>query len=159
YKLVTVGTLSTPTIQAQQLLLPYPQYTGVSENVAYLGNATYHSLQMKVEKRFSQGGTVLAAYTFSKMITDVETLTSWLDTGFGGNGSLQDPHNLRNEKALSSYDSRSRLTVSYALDLPFGKGKKYLNSTNPVASRVISGWSASGTSTFQDGFPLALATG
>jgi len=156
FGLVTVGSLSLPTVQRQQLLLPYPEYTGVSENVAYLGNASYHSLQMKVEKRFSEGGTVLAAYTFSKMITDVETLTSWLDTGFGSNGSLQDPNNLRNEKALTSYDSRQRLTASYTVDLPVGKGKRYLNGGNAFATKTISGWSVSGTTTIQEGFPLAL---
>jgi hypothetical protein len=156
FGLVQVGTLSTQTIKAGQLLLPFPQYTGVTESGGYLGNATYHSLQMKVEKRFSEGGTVLAAYTFSKLIGDVESLTSWLDTGVGTT-SLQDPNNLRAEKSLSGFDSRQRLTISYALDLPVGKGKKYLNGGNAVVQKFTSGWTMSGTSTFQDGFPLALS--
>ena len=156
FGLVTVGALSQPTVRKGQLLLPYPQYTGVTESGAYLGNSSYHSLQMKVEKRFTAGGTVLAAYTFSKLITDVETLTGWLDSGFGGGGSLQDPNNLRNEKALSGFDSRQRLTLSYALDLPVGKGKKFLNGGNAAVQKVTSGWTVSGTSTFQGGFPLAL---
>src|SRR5262249_54152851 len=92
----------------------------------------------------------------SKLITDLETLTGWLDTGFGSAGSLQDPNNLRAEKALSSYDSRQRLTISYALDLPVGHGKRYLNAGNAVVQKTVSGWSLSGTSTFQQGFPLAL---
>jgi hypothetical protein len=77
------------------------------------------------------------------------------DTGVGGS-SLQDPNNLRAEKSLSGFDSRQRLTVAYALDLPFGKNKKLLRTTNPVADKLVSGWSVSGTSTFQEGFPLAL---
>ncbi len=159
FGLVSVGNLSQPTVARQQLLLPFPQYTGVNEQGAYLGNSTYHSLQMKVEKRFSEGGTVLAAYTFSKMLGDVESLTSWLDAGVGGT-SLQDPNNLRNEKALSGFDSRRRLTVAYALDIPIGKGKRFLNGGPAIAQKFTSGWTMSGTSTFQDGFPLAMsATG
>ena len=155
FGLIPVGTLSAATVKEGQLLLPFPQYTGVSESGGYLGNATYHALQMKVEKRFSEGGTVLAAYTFSKLISDVESLTSWLDTGVGTT-SLQDPNNLRAEKALSGFDSRQRLTLSYALDLPIGKGKKYLNGGNTAVQHMTSGWTMSGTSTFQQGFPLAL---
>jgi len=89
----------------------------------------------------------------------VESLTNWLDTGVGGT-SLQDPNNLRNEKALSGFDSRRRLTLSYVLDLPIGKGKRFLNGGPIIAQKLVSNWSISGTSTFQDGFPLALtATG
>jgi len=155
FGLIPVGTLSAATVKAGQLLLPFPQYTGVSESGGYLGNASYHSLQMKVEKRFSAGGSVLGAYTFSKIIGDVESLTSWLDTGVGTT-SLQDPNNLKAEKSLSGFDSRQRLTVAYALDLPFGKGKKYLNGGAPIVQKFTSGWTASGTSTFQMGNPLAL---
>jgi len=155
FGMVQTGALSQPTVRAGQLLLPFPQYTGVSESGGYLGNATYHSLQMKVEKRFAEGGTVLAAYTFSKLIGDVETLTSWLDTGVGGS-SLQDPNNLRAEKSLSGFDSRQRLTLAYAIDLPFGKGRRFAPSVHGAASKVVSGWSVSGASTFQEGFPLAL---
>jgi len=137
--------------------LPFPEYTGVSESGGYYGNATYHSLQMKVEKRFSQGGTVLGAYTFSKLIADVGSLTTWLDSGVGlGSNTPQDPNNLRAEKALAGFDSRQRLTVSYALDLPFGAGQKYLHGGNAVVQKFTSGWTVSGGSTFQDGFPIAL---
>jgi hypothetical protein len=155
FGLVQTGALSQPTVRRGQMLLPFPQYTGVSESGGYLGNANYHSLQMKVEKRFSEGGTVLAAYTFSKLIGDVESLTSWLDAGVGTT-SLQDPNNLKAEKAVSSFDSRQRLTVSYALDLPVGKGKRFLNGGNGAVQKFTTGWTMSGTSTFQMGFPLGL---
>jgi hypothetical protein len=155
FGLVQTGTLSVATVKRGQLLLPFPQYTGVSESGGYLGNANYHSLQMKVEKRFSEGGTVLAAYTFSKLIGDVESLTSWLDTGVGAT-SLQDPNNLKAEKAISGFDSRQRLAVSYALDLPVGKGKRFLNGGNSAVQKFTSGWTMSGTTTLQMGFPLAL---
>lgn len=163
YGLVKTGTLSAPTVAQQQLLLPHPQYTSVSEAYANVFDSSYHALQMKVEKRFSHGGTVLAAYTFSKLLADVASLTGWLDQNSGSPGlntSLQDPNNLRAEKALASFDSRNRLVVSYSIDLPFGPNQKFLNGGNGFQKRLVGGWSMSGISTFQNGFPIALtATG
>ncbi|MBV8730659.1 MAG: TonB-dependent receptor, partial [Acidobacteriia bacterium] len=163
YGLVKTGTLSAPTVTQAQLLLPFPEYTSVSEAYANVFHSTYHALQMKVEKRFSQGGTVLAAYTFSKLMSDVASLTGWLDQNAGSPGyltSLQDPNNLSAEKALATFDSRSRLTVSYAVDLPFGPSHKFLSGGNGVEKKLVGGWSVSGIATFQDGLPIALtATG
>jgi hypothetical protein len=157
FGLVQTGTLSQPTVKQGQLLLPFPEYTGVSESGGYLGNSTYHSLQMKVERRFSHGGTVLAAYTFSKLIGDVGSLTTWLDSGVGlASNTPQNPNNLRAEKSLAGFDSRQRLTVAYAVDLPFGKGQRFLQGGNAVTQKFTSGWAISGGSTFQEGFPLAL---
>ena len=154
---VQTGALSQPTVKEGQLLLPFPEYTGVSESGGYLGNSTYHSLQMKVEKRFAEGGTVLAAYTFSKLIADVGSLTTWLDSGVGlASNTPQDPNNLRAEKSLAGFDSRQRLTVAYAVDLPIGQSQRFLNGGNAAVQKLTSGWSVSGGSTFQDGFPLGL---
>uniref|UniRef100_Q026X8 Cna B domain protein n=1 Tax=Solibacter usitatus (strain Ellin6076) TaxID=234267 RepID=Q026X8_SOLUE len=156
YGLVKTGTLSQPTVQQGQLLLPYPEYTGVSEGGGYVGNSSYHALQMKVERRFSHGGTVLAAYTFSKLLGDVASRTGWLDSGVGAAPGAQNPYNLRAEKSLAGFDSRQRLALSYAVDLPIGKDQKFLNGGNGAVQKFTSGWSVSGTSTFQLGYPLAL---
>jgi hypothetical protein len=64
---------------------------------------------------------------------------------------------MRAEKALAGFDSRNHLVISYALDLLIGKGQKFLNGGNGFAQGFSSGWSMSGTLTFQDGYPLALA--
>lgn len=152
FGLIANGILSQPTVQRGQLLLPFPQYTSVPDVGGYVGKSVYHSLQVKVEKRFRSGGTVLSSYTFSKNITDVETLTTWLDQVAG----VQDFTNLRAERSLSSFDSRQRLTVGYALDLPFGKGQRFLPGVHGFADRIISGWGIDGVTTFQKGFPLGF---
>jgi hypothetical protein len=163
YGLVKTGTLTPPTVTQAQLLLPFPEYTSVSEAYADVFDSSYHALQMKVEKRFTRGGTVLASYTFSKLMADVASLTGWLDQNSGSPGyltSLQDPNNLRAEKALSTFDARSRLTVSYSVDLPLGPGHKFFNGASVLDKKLAAGWSVSGISTFQDGLPIALtATG
>ena len=155
YGLISNGTLTQPTVELAQLELPFPQYTSGSDPGAYFGNSSYQALQAKVEKRFSSGGTLLVAYTFSKIISDVETLTTWLD-GPTGVAGIQNWYNLRQEYALSSFDSRSRLTFSYVVDLPFGKGHKFLSGVHGAADKLVSGWGFNGLSTFQDGFPLGL---
>ena len=79
FGLVNVGALSQRTVTQGQLSLRYPQYTGFVQRTSYQGNSTYHALQMKAERRFGSGGTVLGSYTFSKLLTDVESLTEWLN--------------------------------------------------------------------------------
>ena len=155
YGLISTGALSQPTVQYGQLLLPFPEYTSLSAPAHYNGDSTYHALEAKLEKRFSSGGTLTAAYTFSKILTDAETLTTWLDSGTGVAG-VQNWYNLNGEKALSSFDSRQRLVVGYVYDLPFGKGKRFLSGVRGFSDRLISGWGIDGVTTLQKGFPLGL---
>jgi hypothetical protein len=155
YGLVANGALTQPTVQLGQLMLPFPQYTAGLDPGAYMGNSVYHAFQGKVEKQFSSGGTLLASYTFSKMISNVETLTTWLDAGTGVAG-IQDWYNLKNERAISSFDSRQRLTISYVLDLPIGKGQKLLSGVTGPVEKLVSGWGVNGLTTFQMGFPLSI---
>ncbi len=159
YGLITYGTLAQPTVQRGQLLLPYPQYLSLHDYAARVGDSTYHSLQMKAEKRLPGGGMLLAAYTFSKSIGNAETYTSWLESGSASNASAepQDYSNLKGERSLGSFDVRQRLTVSYVVDLPLGKGKKFLSGVKGPADRIISGWGINGMSTFQMGFPLGFS--
>lgn len=156
YGLISNGTLSQPTIQRQQLLRPYPQYTSVPNPTGNFGTSSYHSLQLRAEKRFGAGGTVLGTYTFSKLISNVESNTSgWLDSATGV-GGIQDNNNLALEKSLSSFDSRQRFVLSYVVDLPFGKGKAFLSGVHGFTDKLVSGWGVNGVTTLQMGFPLAL---
>jgi hypothetical protein len=155
YGLIQNGPFSQPKVQQGLLLMPFPQYTSLPDPGGYRGNSAYHSLQVKAEKRFASGGTLLAAYTFSKVIADVETLTTWLDSANGVSG-IQNWNDFRSERALSSFDSRQRLTVSYVYDLPLGHGQRLLGSAHGFADRLVSGWGINGVSTFQMGFPLGF---
>jgi hypothetical protein len=143
-----------------QLLRPFPQYTGYNAEAITNRSSIYHSMEVKMEKRFHEAGTVLASYTFSKSIANVDAPDTWLETGGvgGGIGAVQDTYNLRAERALSSFDARSRLVVSYAVDLPFGKGKKLLGGVTGVPAKLVSGWGMDGVTTFQTGFPLFFTT-
>lgn len=157
--IITNGTgLSAANTTLGQLLLPYPQYTGYSIGASGFSSSIYNSLQAKLEQRTKGGGTLLISYTLSKMITtgDVDSLTSWLEsTGAAG---IQDWNNLKDERSLSSYDVPQRLVASYVIDLPFGRGKRFLPGASGVAGKLISGWGAEGVTTYQRGFPLNFGT-
>src|SRR5436190_23825193 len=82
YGIIATGTLSTPTIQLGQLLRPFPQFTSVIATNNSYGDSIYHSLQAKLERRFSNGFSFLLSYTYSKLIDDV--LPSTANLGFAG---------------------------------------------------------------------------
>jgi hypothetical protein len=149
--------LSSATTTIGNLLLPFPQYNGLQYAGAGGFGSNYNSLQATLQKRFAGGGTVLAAYTWAKLLSNTDTITSWLEPG--GKGGIQDWDNLRAEKSLSSQNVPQHLIVSYVLDLPFGKDKRFASDASPLANKVIGGWGLDGVTTFQNGFPINISSG
>src|SRR5947208_3224760 len=151
------GELAQGNLKFGQLDRPFPQYTGLNLNGQGCCGSTYNSLQAVVTKRFQGGGTLLVAYTNAKLLSNTDTLTSWLEGGTtGGVGAIQDWNNLAGERSLSSQNVAQRMVISYVLDLPLGKGKVLLSNVSGVAGKLVSGWGIDGTTTFQTGFPLKL---
>ena len=149
---ITVGTLSQRTVTQGQLLRPFPQFGNVSVHAVHQGNASYHSLQLKLRRRFSRGFSMLAAYTASKLLTNAG---SRLSINFANPG-FQNSNNLRGEKAFSNVDVPRRFVLSYNWELPFGKG--HVLASNRVLRNVVGGWQLNGVTTAQKGFPLGLGT-
>lgn len=161
YGKVQSGTMAGKTVQAGQLLRPFPQYNNLTNASAFNRNSQYHSLQLKTERRFRNGGVLLASYAWSKVISDTDTTTGWLESpnvGGGGTPTQQNFNNLRLEKSLSSFDVSHRFVLSYVIDLPFGRGRRFLNSISGPAGKLVSGWGVNGITTFQVGFPLKFTT-
>jgi hypothetical protein len=137
-----------------QALLPYPQYCGplqgLNENA---GNSTYHSLQLKAEKRLANGLWFLASYTWSKLLTDADN--NQLDGAIGGQalaGAIS-PFERRRNKALALQDVPQTFVFSTTYDLPFGKNKRWLNSPGFI-DRIVGGWSLSTILRFNSGSPF-----
>ena len=158
YGVVTAAgsPLAQPTVSLGQLLRPYPQYNGVSFAGQGIGDSTYESLQVTAQKRFSGGNSILVAYTHAKLISNTDTITGWLEAG--GTGGVQDWNNLKAEKSLASFDTPDRLVVSYVMDVPVGKGRKYMANSNGFVNAAIGGWGVEGVTTVQSGFPLHFGT-
>jgi hypothetical protein len=151
------GGLSPTGLIQGQLDRPFPQYGGLNLNGFGCCSSNYNSLQVSVSRRFSGGGTILVAYTNAKLLSNTDTLTSWLEGGNGGVGGIQDWNNLKGERSLSSQDVPQRLVISYVLDLPFGKGKRFMGDASGAVGRVVSGWGLDGVTSFQRGFPLKFS--
>ncbi|MCC6858006.1 MAG: TonB-dependent receptor, partial [Bryobacterales bacterium] len=131
----TVGNTNARRIYA-------PDYASIIsyENVI---NSTYHALQLTLNKRFSQGFTVLASYSYSKSLDGM----SLDEDGFNG----QDPMNMSADKALSDFDVRQRLVASFLWEIPgpaAGPGKW-----------VLGGWQANGIVVAQAGTPFTVTSG
>jgi hypothetical protein len=154
YGLVGTGPLAQPTVPRGQLLLPFPQYTGVySPSIAGF-NATYNALEMKYQRRLHAGGNILVSYAWSKNLGNSETVNGHTETA--APGLPQDFTNWTAEKSLISYDVPHLVTLSYVLDLPIGKGRKLLGNVSGVADKLVSGWGINGVTLLESGFPLAL---
>jgi hypothetical protein len=149
------SSLNGATIAQGQLLLPHPQFTSFAGRGLNAGSSTYHALQATFEKRLPFGATVLASYSWSKFISDVDSLQDFLEHGTPG--VVQNSADLRAEKSLTSYDVPQRLVLGYTVDLPFGKGRKWLGNIAGFSDKMVSGWGIGGITTFQSGFPLALS--
>src|SRR6185436_103217 len=71
YRIIKDGPLAEPTVQRQQLLRPYPQFTSVVRDSPAYGNSVYHSAQLRYSKQMAHGVGALVAYTFSKNMNDI----------------------------------------------------------------------------------------
>jgi hypothetical protein len=116
-----------------------------------LSSSTYHSMQAKFDRRFAHGFSLLANFTWSKLIDD--SSSDW--GGFWSLDALgQDFYNRRAERSVSAGDVPLRLTVAPIYELPFGPGRKWAQSG--VAGQVIGGWRVTGIYTVSNGYPFGI---
>jgi hypothetical protein len=121
---------------------PYPQLI----NVLYGDNGatqTYNGLQFEAERRMAAGLSFQAGYTWQKTLTDAD------DEGTPWGPQIEDPYNRMRYKANSAWVPRQRLTLNSIYQLPFGKGRRWMQS-GPV-SHILGGWQISGMAAFQTG--------
>jgi hypothetical protein len=125
-----------PTVA--QALRPFPQYCGnlfgENENA---GKSFYNSFQLKVEHRLSSGLWFLGSYTLSKLLNTADIIQSVSLTG-GPEGVIS-PYERNRNKALSLDDVPQILQLSFMYELPFGQGKRFLNSGG-VKNKILGGW-------------------
>jgi hypothetical protein len=140
YPLLPKTNLASTTVPRSQLLRPYPQFTGVSSN-QNLGYSWYHSMQVRVEKRFSHDLSASLSYTWSKLMEAISFLNA------------VDP---MPEEVISSQDRTHRTALTFLYELPVGRGKAWAGAGNAFVSTLISGWQVQGIYTLQSGAPLGF---
>jgi hypothetical protein len=133
-------------------VIPYPAL-GPIEYRENNGNSNYHGGELTVEKRFSRGLFFRTGYTYSKSIDESQE-----HLAAGGTGSFtQNARNLRERRGPSDFDILHHFTAGYIYELPFGRGRSYLNEG--MLSHVLGGWRISGTSGIRTGRPFTIRAG
>jgi len=146
------STLSLATVQAFQLLRPYPELLNVKALNVGAGHSSYEAGQLTVERRLAQGLAVTFGYAFSKAEDNVGEQTSVAGTM----NTFQDTYCFVCDKALSDQNQQNTLRWSTRYDLPFGPGKPMLN--RGLASRALGGWALGAFYTFDSGRPVAVSS-
>ncbi len=136
------------TSNLARALKPYPQYNNVITGSGgdHSGHSSYHSLIVKVNRRYAKDLILDASYVFSKMFTDSDSM--W------GSGAALDQYNRRLDKALSASDRTHEAKVNWVYNFPIGKGQRWLN--RGFLSQAIGGWRAGVVERYASGTPLAF---
>lgn len=138
------GQSTTQNIDSRRIYAPaFASVQGYASD----GNASYHGLQVVVNKRFSHFYTVSLAYAYQKSIDEAstsETSDNWFP---------QDPYNRRGSRSLSDFDTRQRAVISWIWELPV------LRSQRGFLGRAFGGWQFAGIATLQKGTPIAITSG
>jgi hypothetical protein len=145
---------STSTTSQLQLDYPYPQFSGFDIASPPWANLSYEALQLRLEKRFSNGLQFLATYVWSKSIDDSSIPGNAGGTGGGAAPKPLDPNNLKLARSVSQYNIPQVFQFSYVYQLPFGRGKHFGAKMNRVLDAIIGGWQTNGIWRFDDGQPL-----
>jgi hypothetical protein len=129
---------------------PYDNFSITSNIVANVLSADYHALTVKVDKRFSNGFGFLSTYTWSKSIDE------GAETGSLGQNHAFLPNNLdfKAGRGVSLLDIPHRWVTSGNFDLPFGRGKQFLNQGG-IVNALFGGWRLSGIFQIQSGQPFS----
>ena len=150
YGIISTGQLSTPTITTQQLLLPFPQFTAVNGGYFYPGVSSYNAFTLKIEKRFSQGVSLLVSYANSKLL-DASAATSTVTGGNTSTGILNYYNLLEGERSKAVQDIPQRLVLTGLWAEPFFK------SGSQWQRLLLGGWNVSTVASFQSGQTLSLS--
>jgi len=148
----------SPVVPLWAAIQRYPQFgnggygdgNGVIVNGYPAGDSEYSSLQTKVQKRLTNGFTLLSTFTWGKIMTDDGNPP----LAFVGShdGAAQDWKDLRFEHSISPQDVKYQFTSEVSYDLPVGKGKRV--NMNGVSNAIAGGWTVNAIVYLSTGVPI-----
>jgi hypothetical protein len=139
-----------PAVQSQTLR-PFPQFSHVYEEADPFGNSSYHSLNAKLEKKFSKGLLFMANYTWSKFL---DNITGGDDMN-GTTTTYQSIYLQHLDKSYSGSDIPQSLAAHLVYELPFGKGRHF-SGMSKLAENVVGGWSVTTAISLHSGLPWGV---
>ena len=145
-------TASSPYLSGNPGLQNIAQISGTESN----GKMRYDALQINLQKRFSQGLHANVAYTYSKCMSDsIGYFGTWGQSA-SQSAYWQNLYDKRAEWGPCYYDATHVLSSYAVYEIPFGRGKKFGNHSNPVTNNVLGNWQVSGILQLRGGFPLTI---
>lgn len=125
-------------------------FTGNMDGGSNVFSSEYNAMETKLTKRFSKGLSVLANYTWGKIMDDQSSLSE---------AKYQDFMNRRADWSRSSFSLKHAFKVGYVYDLPFGRGRGLGAGMNRFADALVGGWALEGILQIQSGRPRNVTTG
>ncbi len=139
--------------ELQSALRPFPQYDYIDQGCCLenVGMSSFNALIVSVTRRYHQGLNLQGSYTYAKTFTDADSALPNSGVGVSQDSDTDDLHK---EKAISAQDLRHTLVFSGLYELPFGRGKRFLN--HGFASSILGGWEVGTVERMQSGQPLSF---
>ena len=143
-----------------QALTRFPQYYGLTNyaNTDMSGHSTFHAMELSMEHQMSHGLWLQVAYTWSKLISNVQyemPLEGIFDPA--GDSVSENTFDRRADKSVSPDDTPHRIVLSYVYNLPVGRGRALLDRGG-VVNAAVGGWRLSGIQQYQSGYPLTITS-
>jgi len=143
-------------VPRSQLLRPYPQYYNIIQTGTDLRKAKYQSLQLRLQKAFSNGVSFLATYAYVKQESqwyfdeqdEYDGILTWYDFSVTQAGSSGNP--------TVTSDPKHRFVGAATFELPFGRDRKYGSDMSGFLDAIVGGWMVSGIFTYYSGVPIVF---
>ena len=123
------------------------------------GTTLYNSMQMKLERRYSNGIYALVSYTLSHLMESGSNNTQRDANTWSGLTGVISPFERDKNYVISTSDTPHVLSAAFVYELPFGKGKKYAADKDGVVGGLVGGWQVSTIYKYQSGPPLYFRSG
>jgi hypothetical protein len=157
------GANNGPTVALGSLETLWPYFGLFQVQGVNAGTSNYNALNLRIQKRFSNGFQLLFNYTFSRLLDDVGGSDSGLGagpaSGYGQFGLVpQSVDTFRSTYGLDGSDQTNRISAFYDYQLPLGRGRKFMGSPDSFGAKVldgfIGGWELSGNTVWHSGTPV-----
>jgi hypothetical protein len=147
---VTLG--QTGSVQ----ILPNPNM-GILDLLGNLGESNYNALQVELRRRFSGGLFLQANYTFQKTLDNISPGNPGINSEDQTRvAAFLDNQNQHLDYGRADFDQTHVFNLNAVYDLPFGKGKSFLNDHGGTVDRLVGGWQLGGILRINTGTPLTI---
>ncbi len=145
------------------VFVPYTQFLGGLNVIDTNDYSTYHALEVQITRRMTNGIAFNLAYTLGKSM-DTRSFDPTLTVVGTGNAATAantpfDINNRRLNYAPSDFDRRHSLQTNFLVELPFGKGKHWLNNTSGLVDKIVGGWEIAALGRVTSGRPFTVFSG